>query len=141
MKHLIILLLLVNFFAVAQRGDKIQKLKALKTSFITTELDLSSSEAEKFWPIYNQYEKENFELKTKKLGKLLRELNQPNIELSEDLAQKKLKEIHDLEDQIRALDKKLFEDLKPIISYQKILKLKIAETRFQRNLIMQRARP
>ncbi len=37
------------------RGEKIQ---ALKIAFITQKLDLTTDEAQKFWPVYNQYEQE-----------------------------------------------------------------------------------
>ncbi|MEP6596984.1 MAG: hypothetical protein ABJA71_13610 [Ginsengibacter sp.] len=38
-----------------KRGEKIQ---ALKIAFITQKLALSSEEAQRFWPVYNQYENE-----------------------------------------------------------------------------------
>ena len=38
-----------------KRADKIQ---ALKTAFITQKLELTSEEAQKFWPVYGQYEKD-----------------------------------------------------------------------------------
>lgn len=38
-----------------QRGEKIQ---ALKIAFLTQKLKLTSAEAEKFWPVYNEYEQE-----------------------------------------------------------------------------------
>jgi hypothetical protein len=37
---------------------KQQDIQALKVAFITKELELTSDEAEKFWPVYNQYDKE-----------------------------------------------------------------------------------
>ena len=38
-----------------QQGEKVQ---ALKIAFITQKLQLTSAEAEKFWPVYNQYTEE-----------------------------------------------------------------------------------
>jgi Spy/CpxP family protein refolding chaperone len=35
---------------------KKEMVQAMKTGFITKELDLSPEEAQKFWPIYNLYE-------------------------------------------------------------------------------------
>jgi hypothetical protein len=40
---------------VAQNGHQIE---ALKIAYITKRLDLSPDEAQKFWPIYNQYAEE-----------------------------------------------------------------------------------
>lgn len=47
--------------AKAQDGEKIQ---ALKIAFITQKLQLTPDEAQKFWPVYNQYDNEihNIEL-------------------------------------------------------------------------------
>ncbi len=45
-------------FAQERNEDNLEKIKALKIAFITQKLNLSAEEAEKFWPIYNQYERE-----------------------------------------------------------------------------------
>ncbi|MFT3825711.1 MAG: hypothetical protein QM731_17455 [Chitinophagaceae bacterium] len=47
-----IVLLGISTGVVAQDGNK---LEALKIAYITKKLDLSTEEAQKFWPIYNQY--------------------------------------------------------------------------------------
>ena len=45
-----------------QRGDRgagwMEKMKAARVAFLTNELDLTASEAEAFWPIYNQAQSE-----------------------------------------------------------------------------------
>lgn len=43
-------------FAKAQNGR--EKIQALKVAFITQKLHLTPSEAQKFWPVYNQYDNE-----------------------------------------------------------------------------------
>jgi Skp family chaperone for outer membrane proteins len=49
----VMLALGLNFIASAQpRGER---LEAIKVAYITKELSLTSAEAEKFWPLYNQY--------------------------------------------------------------------------------------
>jgi hypothetical protein len=42
----------------APKGAWQGQLEAMKTTFITTRLQLTPQEAEKFWPIYNQYDAE-----------------------------------------------------------------------------------
>lgn len=60
-KFVLILSFLFSTFTVLHaqdddpRGEKIQ---ALKIAFITQKLDLTADEAQKFWPVYNQYEQE-----------------------------------------------------------------------------------
>ncbi len=50
--------LIILFFglsAVAQQTPQPQRLEALKIAYITRKLDLTPEEAQRFWPIYNQY--------------------------------------------------------------------------------------
>ena len=61
-KYLLIILALVGSisFANAQKegGQRSEKIQALKIAFITQKLHLTSAEAEKFWPVYNEYTNE-----------------------------------------------------------------------------------
>ena len=58
-KYLLTLFTIFTFLlANAQNGQRIEKIQALKIAFITQRLDLTSAEAEKFWPLYNEYERE-----------------------------------------------------------------------------------
>ncbi|TNF42089.1 MAG: hypothetical protein EP310_06435 [Bacteroidetes bacterium] len=70
MKKEIIIILSVVFFAAnmavnAQDREsheaRMEKFRTEKVTFLSTRLDLTSAEAEKFWPIYNQMEKERWE--------------------------------------------------------------------------------
>ena len=50
---------------------KQQDIQALKAAFISKELDLTPDEAQKFWPVYNQYEKE--------LGKVVKDNDNDDV--------------------------------------------------------------
>jgi hypothetical protein len=62
--YTIVAFLAVSLFARAQEDQlpgsekKQQDIEALKVAFISKELDLTPDEAQKFWPVYNQYSKE-----------------------------------------------------------------------------------
>jgi Skp family chaperone for outer membrane proteins len=43
----------ISYICAAQPPK--ERIKALKTAYITQELNLTSAEAEKFWPVYNEY--------------------------------------------------------------------------------------
>ncbi|MEP6928169.1 MAG: hypothetical protein ABI834_11055 [Ginsengibacter sp.] len=63
MKKIILILLVLpgSFLGIkAQDADqtKAEKIQALKIAFITQKLQLSTDEAQKFWPVYDQYENE-----------------------------------------------------------------------------------
>lgn len=57
---LILTLLFGSFsYSIAQNDNKenrAEKIQALKIAFITQKLELTSAEAQKFWPVYNRYE-------------------------------------------------------------------------------------
>ncbi|MDQ2718978.1 MAG: hypothetical protein M3Z26_04350 [Bacteroidota bacterium] len=63
-KYLFILIILFGSFGIAKAQNQAnpnaqtEKIQELKIAFITQKLQLSSGEAEKFWPVYNQYENE-----------------------------------------------------------------------------------
>lgn len=44
----------LGYFCMAQPGRG-EKLEAIKVAYITKELNLTADEAQKFWPLYNQY--------------------------------------------------------------------------------------
>ena len=60
--YLIMLFAGISGFANAQEDQpsekKQQEIEALKIAFISKELELTPEEAQKFWPMYNQYSKE-----------------------------------------------------------------------------------
>lgn len=51
----IIIILLVHFSSSAQNNNR---LEAYKIAYLTNKLNLSTTEAQKFWPIYNRYTSE-----------------------------------------------------------------------------------
>lgn len=68
-KYLLILITILGSFSFAAaqntNAQRSEKIKALKIAFITQKLQLSSAEAEKFWPVYNQYENEVRQIRAK----------------------------------------------------------------------------
>jgi hypothetical protein len=64
MKKLYILMIFISIAGFARAQDDLpsekrqQDIEALKVAFISKELELTPDEAQKFWPVYNQYSKE-----------------------------------------------------------------------------------
>ena len=56
--------LLASTVAMAQESDpqipenKLQEIKAQKVAYLTQKMDLTPEESQKFWPVYNLYDKE-----------------------------------------------------------------------------------
>ena len=132
MKHILILALLFTATVTAQRGDRI---KAFKRAHITNALDLSSAEAEKFWPVYNAHEKKMEALRKKERMEVFQIVkggldditdNEANLIIEKSLGFKE-KEMEHAKDFIVALRK--------VIPPKKILKLHRAEEEFKRILL------
>lgn len=136
MKNLFFLLLLFSGFSQLQaQNDKDQhreRIKALKTAYITQELNLSKDVAQKFWPIYNEYETKKRELHRREHVDI--DLSSPEC-IDEAEANHMLKEYLDVEREEYVIKKQLFNDLKEIISAQDIIKLHKLEDEFHKKLI------
>lgn len=136
MKNLFFLLLLLSgFWQLQAQNDKDQhreRIKALKTAYITQELNLSKDVAQKFWPIYNKYETKKRELHRREHVDI--DLSSPEC-IDEAKANNMLKEYLDVEREEYVIKKQLFNDLKAIISAQDIIKLHKLEDEFHKKLI------
>lgn len=136
MKNLIFTIFLVVAFGQvvsAQEEDpqeRYERIKALKVAYFTQEMKFSDKVAEKFWPIYNQYEVERRKLYEREHI----ELN--NVEcMSEDEADKLMTEFLTVESEEYKIKKQLFRDLKNIMSAKDIIKLQQLEDEFHKKLI------
>lgn len=134
MKRILILLLLVTTAIQAQRHNN-EQIEALKTAHITKELDLTPAEAEKFWPVYNKFDKEQDATRRaerKEISKLLR----GNLEeMSDEQAKQLIDRMIDYKATQLEQYKQLISDLDGVIPPQKILKLRKAEDDFRRILM------
>jgi hypothetical protein len=97
---IISILFLISYHAFANRFDHFdfEKFKAKKIAYITEAINLTPAEAEKFWPVYNEFEKKKFTI---------------------------MQEHRDLEDSLKGKiedlsDKEYIELSKKIVSFQKI---------------------
>lgn len=92
----------------------IERAKAVRVALLTQKMSLSTEEAEKFWPIYNEYEKEQ---------KKLREKFQPNkdiFSLDDAAVEKHLFGILDMEEELVKMKKKYYQNFSKVIGYRKL---------------------
>ena len=135
MKKLIpILVLLISFSSFAQRGDKMkERIKAQKIAFISDKLQLTSDEAQQFWPIYNAFEAKVESVKSEVLRPMKQEMRSGNV--SDKRAEEILEKLLKAETEMHNAKLELVEDLKAVISAKKIIKLKAAEDQFNQILL------
>ena len=125
------LFLAVSVSGIAQsKDDHREKIKALKTAYITEGLNLTAGEAQQFWPIYNEFEDKRRQLYRKERAEV------QNLEcLTENEANSKLDEYVDLEREDYLLKKKYFNDLKKIFTARRIMELNKVEDDFNRKMM------
>ena len=134
MKKLMIILFLATLGMNAQ-DRKFEEIKAHKTAFITEQVNLTSTQAEKFWPIYNKHEQEVMALRKTQLEGF-KTLRNKNVD---DLSEAKAKVMLLKHGQVKAqLTKKmvqLISLLEGVITPQQTIKLLMAEEGFKKRLL------
>jgi Skp family chaperone for outer membrane proteins len=130
----IFLFSIISISAQVKKGSR-EKIKAIKASYLTEQLNLSSEEAEKFWPIYNEYNKNQHAIRNE-----LRTELKPNFKIgidsiSEEKAEKLVALKINISKKIYESDIDFLAKIKKVLPFKKILKLQIAEMEFGRKLM------
>jgi hypothetical protein len=134
MKHSLKIIILVCLFfysglSVAQNPK--DKVAELRVSFISKKLELTTSESEKFWPIYNEYND-----KIKALKKNLRQSYKKGVD---NLTDKEAEDLYQLDLKTKqaeiTIHEQYSEKIKDVIGAKKIVKLRVAEEEFKLEII------
>ncbi|MBD3638775.1 MAG: hypothetical protein HUJ25_15585 [Crocinitomicaceae bacterium] len=115
------------------REERKEKIKAHKIAFISTELDLSPEEAEKFWPIYNELEDKMEEIHTQRRAYMKKLKNFD--ELSDNEAYEITEKLFELEAEEHALRKEYLGKFATAVGKKKAAKVFMAEEKFKRELL------
>jgi hypothetical protein len=134
---LVFILAVTNIVIYSQNDDnnsnvKREKIKAQKVAFLTQSLDLSVSEAQLFWPVYNEYDK-----KVEKINIEMRKMfsKEKTDNISDKEAEVLLDKYIDFETQEANLKKEYNSKFKSVLPPKKVLKLYISEREFHRKLL------
>ena len=130
------LTLLVNTKTYAQKGEKQDHIKSLKIGFITQELDLTTKEAQNFWPIYNTHQDKIKSLhdENRKLRRSIRKNGGIDV-LTNSEAEKILNQFATIDNNLKDAETAMFASMKSILPAKKILKLHNAEKDFNRRIL------
>ncbi|MHC5362024.1 hypothetical protein [Myroides sp. LJL110] len=116
--------------------NKSDQIRSLKIAHLSSVLNLSTTEAEKFWPIYNTYDQKIHELRHNDIVRYIKHSDLSELEaLSEAQASVKVQELIDFDESYFTLRKNFIKDAQKILSNKKILILKKAEDDFNRKLL------
>ena len=128
-------MLFTTVFYGQRRPDR-EKIKSLKVAFITERLNLSSEEAQAFWPIYNAHEEKMEGFRQRERMEIFDKLKDLET-VSEADATELLDAYMALEEEKRAENKAFLEKLKQVISAKKTFLLMGTENGFKRRLLRQ----
>ena len=136
--YLFLLLSVITYGQNERLKEKRDQIKAMKVAFLTSELNLTSDEAEKFWPVYNAYDDKQFELRHQKMKTYDRKLNDGSLDnMSDREALAFLNQIESTDEEQYVIRKKFNSALRNILPPTKILKLRKSEVDFDRKLLKQ----
>ncbi len=134
MKNL--LLLIGLFFTSSFFAQDDEQIHALKVSYFTSELNLSSTEAERFWPVYNRNTEKYNQLKDGVWSSIKERLDRID-ELNDKESDQLLEDYTNYHNQRLSYRLEFIDELKTVISSKKIMKLKKAEYNFNKKLLKQ----
>lgn len=138
---ILILALLTIMVGKAQNTNR-EKLDAYRVGFFTKKMNLTSDEAEKFWPAYNDYQNKKKELQRERIM-LVRDFNQNESALSD-------KELTEIGDNLIAtfsreseLAQEFHKRLRGLLSPDKVIRYYQAENQWKAQLLneLQENRP
>ncbi|MDC8003616.1 hypothetical protein POV27_06105 [Aureisphaera galaxeae] len=133
MKKIVFALLLFSSVGILAQGG--ERIKALKRAHITDALDLTSAEAEKFWPIYNAHEDKMEDIR-KQERRAFMDLRVNGIEnLTDDQANTIIDNGLKFKAQELEYLKQLIEKLRSVLPPKKIVRLHRAEEQFKRRML------
>lgn len=122
----------ISGFSQNERG---QKIKAMKTAFITQELNLTPAEAEIFWPVYNTYNSQIWAIKRKEREEVTKVMRNNMESLNDSQATDLLQKMNNLKQEEHKLQQQMEAELLKQISPVKLLQLRKAEHDFQMQLL------
>jgi len=137
--YLSLLFIFSNSIVNAQRNsghsqDRWEKYRSEKVAFLTSNLELTPAEAEKFWPVYNQMDTERWDAQ-----KLRREMEDRVIEAGDAMSDKKVIELTrafvESMQKEGALSTKYNEKFLKILPPKKVLKIYKTEKEFRMYII------
>jgi hypothetical protein len=133
MKRAVLILIVLAAFPLIQadaQNPNLEKLNAYKIAFFTRRMNLTSQEAEKFWPVYNEFQDKRNVIQTERQT-LNRNINQNELNMTE----KELIEAGDkhvaLQVQEASLAQEYHKKFKEILAPAKVIRLYQAENQYR----------
>lgn len=132
-KHILILFIFLvsitsSFAQQPNAGKRVKEIEAIKIGYITRRLSLTPEESQKFWPVYNSYQKELLIINKQKKENRVSQSDNPEKLVDDDFK---------FDTQILELKKRYRLEFAKVLSAEKVKNLYIAEREFREELIKQ----
>jgi hypothetical protein len=137
MKRIIFCMLvpaLIFLTDLSAQNPNLERLNAYKIGFITKRLNLTSQEAEKFWPIYNDFQDKKNKIQLERI-EINRNFNQNELNMSDREMSEAAERIVNLEMREAELAREFHDKIKTVLSPVKILRLYQAENQYRIQLL------
>lgn len=119
----------------AQENSKRDRIKSLRTGFFTQQLELSSADAEKFWPIYNQYDESLYNLRHKERTQIWKVIREKGHQLTVEKAEELLHTLQELRKEETLLKEEVEKKLLETFNAKMVLLVKKTEYNFHKHLL------
>ena len=115
----------------ARQGQRLAQLENAKIAFITNRVTLTQDQAQKFWPVYNE-----FSARRRELNRSSRLLRRDVTEgMSDQQIRENITQSFALRQQELNLEKEYFEKFQKVISLRQVAQLFVAERDFTKEVI------
>ena len=125
---------MIPLIRLSAQNPNLEKFSAYKIGFFTKKMNLTSEEAERFWPVYNDYQKQKNLIQREKIM-LIRDFNQNESVLDDsqltELGDKLIKDISEESSLAVSFHKKIRELLPPA----KVIRYYQAENQYKIQLL------
>tara|TARA_B110000046_G_scaffold126076_1_gene132540 strand:+ start:1087 stop:1572 length:486 start_codon:yes stop_codon:yes gene_type:complete len=139
MKNLLIVCLLMSSFTLLSQGkskknERKEQIEQAKIAFISRKIELTTEQAENFWPIYNEMQAE-IKAHRKSIKTDLKQLKSDSLNQDDKSYENALNDRH--EDAIKFLEikKEYSRKIGELLGYKKVFDLGDAEIAFKKQLV------
>jgi len=128
----LLFILLLTVASFAQSKEAMKRIESARIALITERLELSPAQAEKFWPVYREFNQKRMTLR-KELRNTRKGVDRSR--LSEEESKQLMAKSLDIKQKALNLEKEYTKRFQKVISTQQILRLRNAEKDFQQMLL------
>jgi len=131
-KIIVILLLSCNGVLIGQPENDRERIQTAKIAFLSQKLELTPEEAQKFWPVYNEF---NQKKKDIQIERRIARLEMEKSSFSDEDAKKMISNEFKARKNELQLEEQYFQKFQEIITPKKVVRLAHAEREFNSRII------